>query len=480
MQVGLLIGGRDVPARDKRSFERRNPVTGEVVTNAAAARAEDAVAAADAAEAAFPAWAAMGPTARRSLLMKAADRIEDKAAEFGALVTAETGAHPSWGEFNAKLGAGHLREAAAMTTQVTGEIIPSDKPGSFAMGVRTPAGVCLGIAPWNAPVILGVRALAMPLACGNTVVLKASESSPGVHRLIGQALQEAGVPDGVVNVITHAPSEAAEVVEAFIAHPAVRRVNFTGSTAVGRIVAELAGRHLKPLLLELGGKNPLIVLDDADLDAAVDAATFSAFMHQGQICMSADRIIVQGDIVADFTAKLRSKAATLTANDGAGKGVLGALVSRGAAVQVESLLADALAKGARVLSGGTARDNFMDATLLEAVTPDMAVYQTEIFGPAAFIVPVRDDEEALRVANDTEFGLSSAVFSKDINRALNIAQRIRAGICHINGPTVQDEPQMPFGGVKSSGYGRFGGRAAIHEFTDIKWITIENQQHYPF
>ncbi|RVD32738.1 aldehyde dehydrogenase, partial [Mesorhizobium sp. M4B.F.Ca.ET.019.03.1.1] len=386
-----------------------------------------------------------------------------------------------WAGFNVMLAANMLREAAAMTTQISGEIIPSDKPGTLAMAIRQPAGVCLGIAPWNAPVILGTRALAMPLACGNTVVLKASEMCPGTHRLIGQVLVEAGLPKGVVNVVTNDPKDAAGIVEALVAHPAVKRVNFTGSTKVGRIIAELAGRHLKPALLELGGKAPLLVLDDADIDAAVNAATFGAFMHQGQICMSTERLIVDEKVADEFVAKLAARAAQLPAGDPRGHVVLGSLISSQAADKMEELVADAVAKGAKLVAGGKRTGTVVDATLLDHVTPSMRVYAEESFGPVKPVIRVKGEDEAVRVANDTEYGLSSAVFSRDIKRAMAVAARIQAGICHINGPTVGDEAQMPFGGVKGSGYGRFGGKASIAEFTDLRWVTIEDPgQHYPF
>jgi acyl-CoA reductase-like NAD-dependent aldehyde dehydrogenase len=250
---------------------------------------------------------------------------------------------------------------------------------------------------------------------------------------------------------------------------------------VGRIIGELCGRHLKPALLELGGKAPLIVLDDADLDAAVDGAAFSAFMNQGQICMSAERIIVHENVADAFVEKFRAKAAKITAGDPAdGKHILGSLVSRQAMAHIEELLQDARTKGGRILCGGEASDAFMDATIVDHVTPAMKIYAEESFGPSVSVVRVKNDEEAIRVANDTDYGLSAAVFSQNINRALSVAKRIESGICHINGPTVQDEPQMPFGGVKASGYGRFGGKAAVAEFTDLRWITIENEQHYPF
>ncbi|GLH76663.1 salicylaldehyde dehydrogenase [Bradyrhizobium sp. SSBR45G] len=459
---------------------RTDPVTGEVASRYAAGTVEDARRAVDAAARAFPAWAATPPTGRRALLLRAADAMQAKSAAFADLMTKETGATAPWAHFNVALASNMLLEAASMTTQISGEVIPSDKPDTLALAVRKPAGVCVGIAPWNAPVILGTRAVAMPLACGNTVVLKSSEMCPGVHRLIGDVFREAGFPPGVVNVLSNAAEDAAEIVEALIAHAAVRRINFTGSTRVGRIIAELAGRHLKPALLELGGKAPLVVLDDADIDQAVDAAVFGAFANQGQICMSTERIIVDESIADEFVQKLAARAKALPWGDPRDHVVLGSLVSVAAAEKVETLIEDAKDKGAVVVSGGHRKGSLMDATIVDRVTPAMRIYNEESFGPAKSVIRVRGVDEAVRVANDTEYGLSAAVFSRDIQRALNVAGRIESGICHINGPTVHDEAQMPFGGVKGSGYGRFGGRAAVAEFTDLRWITIEGSQHYPF
>ncbi|MEP7241018.1 MAG: aldehyde dehydrogenase [Devosia sp.] len=482
MDIGFLIDGEERQALSGATYDRNDPYTGKLATRAAAAGAADAIAAVEAAAAAFKTWSKTGPGERRTLLMKAADIMEAKVGEFTRLMVEETGGTPPWAGFNVMLAAGMLREAGAMTTQIAGEVIPSNNPSTIlAMGIRQPAGVVLGIAPWNAPVILGTRALAMPLACGNTVVLKASESCPGIHRLIGQCLLEAGIPKGVINVITNDHKDAAEVVEALIAHPAVRRVNFTGSTAVGKRIGELAGRHLKPALLELGGKAPLVVLDDADIDGAVNAAIFGSFMHQGQICMSTEKIIVDEKVADEFVDKLSKRAAQLPAGDPRGHVVLGSLVSMHSAEKMDALIADAVAKGAKLKSGGKRTGTVVEATVLDRVTSQMRVYSEESFGPVKPVIRVSGDDEAIRVANDTEYGLSSAVFSRDIQRALRVAAQIESGICHINGPTLNDEAQMPFGGVKGSGFGRFGGKAAIAEFTDLRWITIEDpKQGYPF
>ena len=480
MNVSLLIDGAEVAARDNKTFERRDPVTGNVASTSAAGKVADVNAACDAAAAAFPGWSATGPNDRRKILLKAADLLEARTPDFIKLTMEETGATGPWGGFNVMFAAKILREAACMTTMIHGEVIPSDKPGCLSMGYRQPVGVCVGIAPWNAPVILGMRAVAMPIACGNTVVMKASETCPATHMLIGKVLQEAGLPKGVINIITHAREDAPAVTEALIAHPAVRRINFTGSSHVGRIVAQTAAKYLKPVLLELGGKAPLLVLDDANIDDAVNGAAFGAFMHQGQICMSTERIIVDNKIANAFVDKLAAKANALPYGDPRGKVVLGSLVSEQSADRMDVLLKDAVDKGAKLVAGGKRTGTIWSATLLDNVNPQMKIYREESFGPVKSIIRVDGDDEAVSVANDTEYGLSSAVFSQNIQRAMGVAKRIQAGICHINGPTVSDEPQMPFGGTKDSGYGRFGGTAAIAEFTELRWITIESHQHYPF
>ena len=481
-EIKLQIGGKDMAANSGATFERKSPITGAVVSTCAAASAADARAACDAAAKACPAWSALGPNARRKFLMEAAAKLRAHGADFSRLCVEETGAIAGWGHFNTGFAATLLEEAAAMTTQVIGETLPSDVPGTFAMGVRQAAGVCVGMAPWNAPVILGVRAIAMPLACGNTVVLKASELCPAVHRLIVDCFNEAGLPAGVVNFVAHSAADAPAVVEALIAHPAVKRVNFTGSSRVGRIIGELSGKHLKPCLLELGGKAPLLILDDADLEEAVAAAAFGAFMHQGQICMSTERIIVTAGIADEFLKRFVAKVKTLQVGDPTkGNFPIGACVDAKTVDHVKALITDATAKGAKVLTGGTGSGGaFFEPTVVDGVTKGMRIYGEESFGPVVGVLRARDTEHAVELANDCEYGLSAAVFSRNINTALSVAQRIDSGICHINSPTVQDEAQMPFGGTKASGVGRFGGKAGVAEFTDLRWISISTQhRHYP-
>ncbi|MFX1674734.1 aldehyde dehydrogenase [Paraburkholderia sp. A2WS-5] len=480
--VSMLIGGEQVMARNGAIFERHSPLDGALASRAPAASVEDAEAAVDAAARAFPVWSGFGPLRRRELLTAAAHALEAKFEAIAAAMAAETGASGLWASFNVHLAAQGLLEAAAMTTQIGGELIPSDVPGSLAMGMRQAAGVVLGIAPWNAPVILGVRAIALPLACGNTVVLKGSEMCPATHGLIVEAMQEAGLPPGTVNFVTNAPADAPRIVDALVAHPKVRRVNFTGSTRVGRLIAEQCARHLKPAVLELGGKAPFIVLDDADINAAVDAAIFGAFANSGQICMSTERIIVDEQIADVFVDRLATRARTLPLGDPRkGPVVLGSVVDMSTVERCNALIDDALAHGATLASGGKAETTLMPATLLDHVTPAMRIYHDESFGPVKPIVRVRGEEAAIACANDNPYGLASAVFSRDSARAMNVARRIESGICHINGPTVHDEAQMPFGGVKDSGFGRFGGHAGIAEFTDLRWITLQTTpRHYPF
>jgi vanillin dehydrogenase len=475
LQVALLINHEDRAASNGESFTRLNPITGEVCTQYAAATVADAIDAANSAAAAFISWSEASPSARRAILNRAADLMSERRDDFAEAMAAETGAAATWAHFNCHIAAEMLREAGSMTTQISGEIIPSNQTGSTSLAIRQPAGVVLGIAPWNAPVILGVRAVAMPLACGNTVVLKGSELCPMTHRLIGEVLRDAGLPPGALNLIFNAPEDAAKIVNALIAHQAVRRINFTGSTRVGKLIAEAGARHLKPCLLELGGKAPFVVLDDADIGEAVKAAAFGAFFNQGQICMSTERVIVDAKIADEFVDRLGAKAASLKAGlPGDENCALGSMIGADAAARVKLLIDDALAKGAVLVAGGGVNGSIMQPTVIDRVTPTMRLYSEESFGPVAAVTRFSDIEEAISIANDSEYGLSSAIFGRDVQRALSVSRRIESGICHINGPTVHDEAQMPFGGVKSSGYGRFGGKAAINEFTELRWITIQS------
>ena len=482
METQILIDNEWRAAANGETFERRHPVTNSLVTRAAAGGVADAVRAADSAGVAFKTWRRSTPSERRSVLLKAADVLEKKTPQFIESMAAEVGASQLWAGFNVFLAANLFREAASLATQIQGETIPTDKPGALSMTVRQPVGVILSIVPWNGPVVLAARAIAYPIVCGNTVVFRASETSPRTHALVAETLVEAGLPPGVLNLVTNAPEQAPEVIDALIAHKAIRRINFTGSTRVGRIIAQKAATHLKRCLLELGGKSPLVVLADADIDEAVKSAVFGSFLYQGQICMSTERIVVDQSIADTFVAKFAARAKELPAGDPMQNGacVIGPMVSKTNGPRLNSLIEDAISKGAKLACGGRAEGATMPATIVDHVKPNMKIYDEETFGPITTVVRVNGDQEAITVANDTAYGLSSAVFGRDVTRALNVAMQIDTGSCHVNGSTVQNEAQAPYGGTKDSGYGRFDGRAVIDEFTELKWITLEPaSQQYP-
>ncbi|KUN29760.1 salicylaldehyde dehydrogenase [Streptomyces antibioticus] len=480
----LFIAGKDVPAASGRTTDDINPFTGEVYATVAAAAPEDVRRAVDAAHAASEAWAATTPFERRAVFLKAADLLDERGDEVADLMAQEAGGTRPWAYFNVALAANILREAAAAVTAPRGEVLNSQERGALGLAVREPLGVVAAFAPWNAPVILGVRAVAAPLAAGNTVVVKASEDAPiACGLLVADVLREAGLPDGVLNVLTNAREDAAEIAETLIADERVRAVNFTGSTGVGRIIGELAARHLKPAVLELGGKNAVIVLADADVDYAVDAVTFSVFMNAGQICMSGDRILVHESLAEEFTQKFTAKVASLQAGDpGHPHTVVGPLVSTQAAQRVAGLVADAVAKGARVLVGGGEPEGAVHpATVLTGVPKEAQLYASESFGPVCVVETFADDDAAVALANDTEHGLTCGIITENATHGLTVARRIDTGIVHINDQSVADEPQAPFGGAKASGYGRFGGRWGIEAFSNTRWLTIATQQaHFPF
>jgi acyl-CoA reductase-like NAD-dependent aldehyde dehydrogenase len=479
---GLLIGGEWTDAAGGGTFEDADPFTGDVVARIPAGTREDAKRAVEAADKAFPAWSQAPPAERQRIFLKAADILESRAEEVGSWLARETGCTFGFSMFQIQFVQGLFRQAAALGYQPMGEVIPSDT-GAFAMGIRRPVGVVGAIAPWNAALILPARSFASPIALGNTVVLKPSEHSPYVGGLLfGEIFSEAGLPEGVLNVVTHAPGEAGPIADELVENPLVRVINFTGSTEKGRRIAEAAGRNLKRVVLELGGSNPLIVLADADLDYAVDAAAFGAFLHQGQICMSARRIIVEQPIAEVLTERLVEKTKGLKAGDPKEQDtIIGPLITGDALATVKGRVDDVVAQGAKVLTGGDAAGTVYQATLLTDIPDDSEFARVETFGPVATIEVVGSADEAVERANDTTYGLSAGIITSDPDRGLALAQRIESGIVHVNDQPVADEPQMPFGGVKDSGYGRFGGAAAINEFTELHWVTVKSGPHpFPF
>ena len=428
-------------------------------------------------------WCGAPPAERQRVFLRAADVLEGRRDEIVELLARETGCGFGFGMFQMGFVPGLFRQAAATPYAPIGQVIPSDVPGTFAMGLRRPVGVVGAIAPWNAALILSARSIAAPLALGNSVVLKPSEWSPVSGGLIwGEVFAEAGLPDGVLNIVTHAPGAAGPIGDELVSNPAVRRINFTGSTETGRKLAEAAGRNLKRIVLELGGYNPLIVLADADLEYAVNASAFGAFLHQGQICMSARKIIVERPIADEFVERLAEKTKTLKAGDPKEHDtIIGPLINPDALATVKSRVDDAVAKGARVLAGGEAVGPCFQATLLADVPEDSDFAQVETFGPVAAIEVVEDANEAVARANATTYGLSAGILTSDTDRGFMLSQQLESGIVHVNDQPVGDEPQMPFGGVKDSGWGRFGGQAVIDEFTELRWVTVASGSHpFPF
>ena len=478
-----FIAGEWVEASDGRTFEDRDPFTGDVVATVPAGSSEDARRAIDAAAQVFPAWSQSSPGERQRIFLKAADILESRGEEVAGWLTRETGAGFGFAMFQLGFVPGLFRQAAGAAYAPIGQLLPSDLPGAMAMGVRRPVGVVAAIAPWNAAQILSARAIAAPLVFGNTVVLKPSEESPYVGGLIwGEIFAEAGLPAGVLNVVTHAPGEAGPIGDELVANPHVRRLNFTGSTATGRHLAEAAGRHLKRVVLELGGQNPLIVLSDADIEYAVDASAFGAYLHSGQICMSARKIIVEQAVAEEFVERLAKKTQGITCGDpNDPHNVVGPLINASAVETVKRRIDEAVEKGARVLAGGEAVGPCIQATLIADLPEDTELARNETFGPVAVVEVVADQDEAVQRANATSYGLAAGIITSDTERGLALAERIESGIVHVNDQPVHDEPQMPFGGVKDSGWGRFGGTFAMDEFTELRWVTVQSgNRHFPF
>lgn len=424
------------------------------------------------AAAAFPNWAARPVRERADALQRIALEIEALRDEFCRAMIDEIGAPSSWANHNVSFAAQMLRGVASDASALDNPLIIEKRNGFTSRVEREPCGVCLGIAPWNAPLILGVRAFAAPIVCGNTVLLKGNEIAPRTYRLINDAIERSGLPDNVVTVFLCPAEDSERIVDALIENPVVRRVNFTGSTRVGRRIAKLCAKYLKRPLLELGGQAPMVVLADADLDAAAQTAVQGAYLNQGQICMSTERLIVQDSVADALIDKIEPLRKALVVGDpDAPETDLGPVVDIAAAERLSGLVSDAVSKGARLVGGGGTRDAYFEPTLLDGVEPEMRLYGEETFGPILSITRVKSDQEAITVVNDSEYGLSASVFSKDIAHAEQIARQIHSGICHINRSTVDDDPRAPFGGVKSSGYGRFGGKWAFDEFTELRWIT---------
>ncbi|KAK3698197.1 hypothetical protein LTR37_017022 [Vermiconidia calcicola] len=467
--IPLWLDGEEV--KTKTTYEVVSPSSGEVLYESSSASVADAEKAIASCEAALESWSATKPSFRRDILLRAADILAQRKDELFQLVNQETGAVDSMFGFEFNLAIEACKSVAGMIPiAVRGSVPVPFEEGKSAMVLREPYGVILAIAPWNAPYILGLRACLGPLAMGNTVVLKGAEASPGAYWSIASILHQAGLPKGVLNTIVHRPQDAAAVTSAIIAHPTVRKVTFTGSTRTGAIIATQAAKHLKPTLMELGGKAPTIVCEDADLQQAALGCALGAFLHSGQICMATERIIVLASIVEDFKEALH---ATMDQVFGHPDGLI--LVNEAPVKKNKEMLQDALSKGAKVVYGDAGHDaelkTAMRPVVVENIRQDMDLYHTESFGPTVSLFTVKSDDEAVQLANDTEHGLSAAVFTEDLRRGFRIAKRIKSGAVHINSMSVHDESALPHGGHKKSGYGRFNSLEGLEEWVQTKTIS---------
>ena len=477
----MFIGGEWVAAESGEVYEDYNPYTGEVFARVAAGGRADAIKAVDAAQAAFPGWAAYSPVEKRKLFFKAAEILESRADEIAAILARETGAAMPFAKFQSMHSPEFLREAGAQVFDVEGRIFPAELPGSMSMMWRQPVGVVGSISPWNAALLLALRAVVFPIAYGNTTVLKTSEASSvagGV--IVAQIFEQAGFPKGVLNLVTNGPGKSGEIGDVFTTDKRVRRITFTGSTQVGRHLAIESAKNLKKICLELGGSCPLIVLEDADVDYAVNAAAFGRFMHQGQVCMNTKRMVVVKEIADEFIEKMTRKAASLKYGDPmAHDTIIGPVINQ---AQLDTLAAQverAREQGAKITTGGK-HDGLVYHPTVLVMTEEMDIAHEEVFGPVANIIVAQDADDALRIANNTDYGLSSAVITKDTIKALDIAEKLEAGCCHINDSTLHDEPHAPLGGMKDSGWGK-NGMEALEEFTEIRWVTLQKTPRtYPF
>ncbi|KAF7517483.1 hypothetical protein PCG10_001161 [Penicillium crustosum] len=469
--VPLLINGHEETT--PKTFPVTSPYTNTTIWAASAATPQDAIRAVEAADAAFPSWSQTKPTVRRDILFKAADileaRLETNAEYMRQEMGADIGASAG---FVVPLAVRMLREVASRTTSICGSVPVVEAEGQSAMIFKEAMGVILGIVPWNAPYVFGIRSAACALAAGNTTVLKSSELTPRCYWAIGRAFEDAGLPAGCLNIIHCAPQDAPEVVNAMIEHEAVRKINFTGSTAVGRKIARTCGQNLKPCLMELGGKNSSIVCQDADLQTAVQGVLAGAFLNSGQICMATDRILVHTSILPAFTEALQKALAA----GAAASALPPTLVNTASKTRVEALIANAVSAGAHFISGSadsvpTDSGVRMAPAVLGGVKEDMALWQEESFASVAACMPFDSEDEAIRLANGSGYGLSASVFTEDLRRGLAMARRIQSGAVHINSMTIHDEPALPHGGVKNSGWGRFNTDEGLNEFLVTKSVT---------
>ena len=475
-----FINGEFRGGRGSKTVTSIDPYTNEELATIKGASREDIEDAYLSAQLAQREWMKLLPTQRRDVFLSALGILARRKEEIVDLLIRETGSTLQKAQLEWSLVYEGTLEASTYPLRLRGEMIPSMIPGKKSYAVKKPIGVVGVISPWDFSLQLTNRSVAPALAAGNGVVLKPASSTPITGGLLfAEIYQEAGLPRGLLNVVI---GDTSEIGDAFVENPIPKLITFTGSTEVGRRIGELCGKHLKKVSLELGGNSPFVVLDDADIDAAVEAATFGKFLNAGQICMAINRIIVDGKVYDEFLAKFLDKVKSLTYGDPMlESSAYGPMISKKQFDRVQELIKSAISQGAQEVYNGPSSGLVMHPVILAGVTNEMEISQTEIFGPVALILKVSDEEEALRVANETEFGLSSAVFSKNLARGYAFAERIEAGMTHVNDMTINDEASSPFGGEKNSGIGRFGGEWALREMTTDHWITVqETDRRYLF
>lgn len=478
----MPLGGQWRGGRSGRVLEDRDPYTDEILVRIPLAGEEDLNEAFRAAADAQPKWAAMLPGERAAILRRAAAIMEARREEIVTWLIKESGstrlkANVEWGSAQAI-----MLEAASAPYRVQGRILPSDIPGKENRVYRQPVGVVGVISPWNFPLHLSNRSVAPALAVGNAVVIKPASDTPVTGGLLlAKIFDEAGLPPGVLSVVV---GPGSVIGDAFVLHPVPRVMSFTGSTPVGRRIAELAAKSpmLKRVALELGGNSPFVILDDADLDLAVNAAVFGKFIHQGQICMITNRLIVDGTIYDQFVERFTARVRDLTVGDpNSADTAIGPIINKSQFDGLLKHIATARANGARQTAGGEPTGLLLPPHVFADVTPHMRIAQDEMFGPVVSIIKVTGEEEAIRVANDTEYGLSSAVFTRNVERGVRVALQVKAGMTHVNDQPVVDLSNCPFGGEKNSGFGRFGGDWIIEEFTTDHWVSVQHTpRQYPF
>ncbi len=455
--------------------------TGHELGRYASASRADLDRAVAAARRAQPEWAAASYEDRATLLRKVARALEDRADEYADLIVRETGSIRGKAQYEVHAAQNELYEAAALGSRSTAEILPSANTGKLNIIQRVPVGVVAVITPWNFPLVLGMRAIAPALGLGNTVVLKPASLTPiSGGQLLADMFESAGAPAGIINLVT---GSGTEVGVPLATHPGVDMIHFTGSSEVGRQLAEIGGRGLKKLSLELGGNAAFVVLDDADIEMASMVGAWSSFHYQGQTCITANRHIVMRAVADKYREALAERARRMTVGDPSGDNVsIGPMISVGQRDRAQALLDDSVKQGARILEGGTYEGLFYRPTVVDAVRPGMPIYDHEIFAPVAPITVVDTEEEALALTNDTPYGLANALYTGDLDRGLRFAERVRSGMVHVNDSTALDEAHVPFGGMGASGLGgRSGGEANLEEFTERRWISVQRTPvHYPY